>query len=240
VNLTRVLSMAEVVQVVKDLRKKRKSPRKANANLNIAIFRLACCCGLRRSEMVQLRIRDVALDGTRPCIRARRMTTKGKLKGRIVPLWWDKETVADLRVWLEYRRKMPGTNGGPCTPDSLFLAGVCQRNRGRAVTDGKAAVRWRTAIKCLGPERRRQVSIHGGRHTFASMALAAGHSLMEVKEALGHSCIATTSIYLHLIERENLPDLFASVQPEPPKYCGWPAGKPRKPKPVEDQPQPTA
>ncbi len=39
------------------------------------------------------------------------------------------------------------------------------------------------------------------RHTFASHALARGMTLPEVKEALGHSQVSTTSIYIHIVER---------------------------------------
>jgi site-specific recombinase XerD len=43
------------------------------------------------------------------------------------------------------------------------------------------------------------ITPHCLRHTFASWALQAGATLAEVQEALGHSNIATTAIYLQTV-----------------------------------------
>ena len=58
--------------------------------------------------------------------------------------------------------------------------------------------RFRTACKVLGLERLRMLTIHYGRHTFVSHALAGGRSLAEVKAAAGHTTHITTSVYLHI------------------------------------------
>jgi integrase len=42
------------------------------------------------------------------------------------------------------------------------------------------------------------LTIHHGRHTFISHALAGGRSLAEVRVAAGHSNLVTTSAYLHI------------------------------------------
>ena len=72
--------------------------------------------------------------------------------------------------------------------------------------------RFRTACKALGRERLRGLTIHHGRHTFISHALAGGRTLAEVKQAAGHSSLLTTSVYLHIaVEDEAKPgDLFAA------------------------------
>jgi integrase len=44
---TKILTRTELTTVLADL--KRKAPRSKNALLNLVIFRLACCCGLRAS-----------------------------------------------------------------------------------------------------------------------------------------------------------------------------------------------
>jgi site-specific recombinase XerD len=41
------------------------------------------------------------------------------------------------------------------------------------------------------------------------LSLAAGRSLVEVRNAMGHSDVSTTSIYLYLVEREGVKDIFA-------------------------------
>ena len=58
--------------------------------------------------------------------------------------------------------------------------------------------RFLTACKVLGRERLATLTIHHGRHTFISHALAGGRSLAEVKQAAGHSNLITTSVYLHI------------------------------------------
>ena len=58
--------------------------------------------------------------------------------------------------------------------------------------------RFRTACKVLGSERLESLTIHHGRHTFISHALAGGRTLAEVRDAVGHSNVSITSAYLHV------------------------------------------
>ncbi|MBI3465497.1 MAG: tyrosine-type recombinase/integrase [Planctomycetes bacterium] len=63
-----------------------------------------------------------------------------------------------------------------------------------------------TGCKVLGLERLRTLTIHHGRHTFVSHALAGGRSLAEVKSAVGHASLLTTSAYLHIaVDDDGLP-----------------------------------
>jgi integrase len=57
--------------------------------------------------------------------------------------------------------------------------------------------RFRTACKDLGPARLKSLTIHHGRHTFISHALAGGRTLAEVRDAAGHANVSVTSGYLH-------------------------------------------
>ena len=69
--------------------------------------------------------------------------------------------------------------------------------------------RFRTACKVLGLERLKTLTIHHGRHTFISHALAGGRTLAEVRDAAGHSNVSITSIYLHVaVEDGELGCLF--------------------------------
>ena len=58
--------------------------------------------------------------------------------------------------------------------------------------------RFLTACKALGRERLRLLTIHHGRHTFISHALAGGRTLAEVRDAAVHSSVLVTSAYLHV------------------------------------------
>ena len=63
--------------------------------------------------------------------------------------------------------------------------------------------RFRTACRVLGAERLASLTIHHGRHTFISHALAGGRTLAEVRDTAGHSNVSITSGYLHAAVEEN-------------------------------------
>lgn len=190
---TRILTTGEIDAVLADLAKRIK--RAPSQWQNLIVFRLSCCCGLRRAEIAGLTFGDINVAGPRPCIRVRKEIAKGKKKGRIVPLWWDKATLQDVATWRATAASHPSVP-------------VIRRRSGLPMKPAEVAKRWQTAIKSLSPGRIAQLSIHAGRHTFCSYALAAGRSLVEVRDAAGHRNISTTSIYLHCVQRENVPDVF--------------------------------
>ena len=57
---------------------------------------------------------------------------------------------------------------------------------------------FRTACRLLGPERLESLTIHHGRRTFISHALAGGRTLAKVRDAVGHAYVSFTTGYLHL------------------------------------------
>ena len=63
----------------------------------------------------------------------------------------------------------------------------------------------------LGWDRLRGLTLHHGRHTFISHALAGGRTLAEVRAAAGHASLVTTSVYLHVAVDDDgtLGSLFA-------------------------------
>jgi len=66
VSRDQVLTANEIQLILSEL--KRKARRSANTAQNLILFRLACCCGLRVSELTSLRLCDVRL-GTRPTLK---------------------------------------------------------------------------------------------------------------------------------------------------------------------------
>jgi len=83
VDATKILSGAEIGQVLADL--KRRAKRSVNSRMNLIVFRLATCCGLRVSEIIGLRIGDVRVGVPKPYLNLRREITK-RHKPRRVPL----------------------------------------------------------------------------------------------------------------------------------------------------------
>jgi integrase len=175
--------------VLNDL--KRKAPRSKNTRLNLALFRLACCCGLRASEIAKLQVGDVRTELARPHIRIRNGAAKGG-RSRMVPLWWDAGTLEDLAAWKAERLRQ---NAGA---DDPFLASLIPGRAVKPFSRHTLRKRFRTACKVLGTARLETLTIHHGRHTFISHALAGGRNLAEVRDAAGHCNVSITSGYLHV------------------------------------------
>jgi integrase len=186
---TKILTRREIANVLADL--KRKAPRSPGTRLNLVLFRLACCCGLRASEIAALQIDDVRVGIARPHIRIRRGAAKGG-RPRTVPLWWDAGTLADITAWHAERVD----HGAP--PSASFLDSHRPGREPRPLSRHTLRKRFRTACKVLGPDRLRTLTIHHGRHTFISHALAGGRTLAEVRDAAGHANVSITSGYLHV------------------------------------------
>jgi integrase/recombinase XerD len=186
---TKLLTRRELAAVLDDLAQ--KASHSANSHRNLVVVRLACCCGLRVSEMAALQLDDVVVDVARPHLRLRRGTTKGG-RSRCVPLWWDAGTLADLQAW-KTRRMKDGARG-----TDPFVCSVQANRLGMPLQRAALRRRFLSACKVLGLARLRTLTIHHGRHTFISHALAGSRSLAEVRSAAGHASLLTTSVYLHV------------------------------------------
>lgn len=203
VDATKILSRGEIATVLADLKRpaKRRSP---NTRQNLVIFRLATCCGLRASEIVGIKLCDVRVGIARPHIRVPKAIAKGG-KGRRVPLWWDRGTLEDLTAWRDERVSRGAAQG------NHFVCAQSKAVYGRKLSRHNARARFISMCRCLGSERQQELTIHVGRHSFVSHALASGkRSLAEVRDAAGHSSLAITSIYAHVAtDDEGQPgDLF--------------------------------
>jgi len=159
-----------------------------------AILEVLYATGLRVSELVSLRPRDLNLEvGIVTCF------GKGR-KERIVPLG------GQARRWV--RRYLEGAREGlakPASPPVLFLnhrggklsrMGLWQIVRRHALTVGVARV--------LTP--------HGLRHSFATHLLERGADLRALQAMLGHADISTTQIYTH-VSRERLRRVYDRYHP---------------------------
>ena len=198
-----ILTRHELATVLADLTT--KAGRLTNAMRNLVIFRLACCCGLRVSEIAGLQLDDVVIDTPRPHLRLRAATTKGH-RARRVPLWWDAGTLADVTAWAATRREHGARGADP------FVCSVQAHRHGEGLQRAAIRLRFLSACKVLGLARLRTLTIHHGRHTFISHALAGERTLAEVRTAAGHTNIDVTSIYLHVAvdEDDAVGDLFGA------------------------------
>ena len=177
-----VMDKTEVKTVLADL--KRKSKRSPNAKVNELIFRLATGCGLRASEIANLRVCDVKL-GDQPYIHVKD-GKGGKSADVMIP---DDSTVLVLEQWLAKH-----TANGKVKPSK---APFVRKKKGMEFDRNEIAKRFKTAIKSLGPDRVKELSVHSGRHTAATLLLDRGESLATVRDFMRHSNISGTSVYLH-------------------------------------------
>jgi integrase/recombinase XerD len=197
----KILTRAEIRDVIADLKRKRRS---VNTRQNLIVFRLATCAGLRVSEIVGLKMANVKLNSRRPHVEIPAAIAKGR-KRRTVPLHWDAATLADLDQWRQERTAQGARPGDPfvCSQAAGRNSRTGEPSLGRPLADRNAQARFKTAIRCLGPERVAILSIHCGRHSFVSHALAGGRTLAEIRDAAGHANVSTTSIYLHTVRDDD-------------------------------------
>jgi len=134
---------------------------------------------------------DVDVGKFRPHLRVRPDAAK-RGRTRRVPLWWDVGTLADLVVW-KAQRLAKGVNVA-----DLFLRSRRAGATARPLSRHTLRRRFLTACRVLGLERIDALTIHHGRHTFISHALAGGRTLAEVRDAAGHSNVSVTLAYLHV------------------------------------------
>ena len=98
----------------------------------------------------------------------------------------------DLATW-RAERAAQGAVG-----DEPFVASWQPEKKNEPLSRFTLRKRFRTACRKLGSERLLSLTIHHGRHTFISHALAGGRTLAEVRDAAGHSNVTVTSGYLHV------------------------------------------
>lgn len=200
VDQTKILTREEIALVLDDLR--RRARRSVNSRLNLVVFRLSTCCGLRASEIAGLSLSHVRVGIERPHLHVPKEAAKGGVARR-VPLWWDRSTLDDLTAWKDIRTAQ-GAKAG-----DFFVAAQSKAAQGNPLDRRNVRDRFLTACRVLGKERLKGLTVHHGRHSFISHALAGGRSLAEVRDAAGHRNIATTSIYTHVAtDDSSVGDLF--------------------------------
>lgn len=199
-NPTKVLAMPEIQEVLAYNRKRKN--RYPGTRLNLVIFRLSCCCGMRCREISDLDLGDVDVDSSVPVVTIRKEIAKSK-RQRIIPLDLDKGCLEDIREWVEIRR------GHGALPDSPFVCSLRKDRLGDRLSRRTVFNHWKTAVRCLGTARVAQISTHVGRHSFCTHAIRAGFSLAEVREWAGHQSVKTLDVYYHALRTDIGKDLFS-------------------------------
>ena len=188
--LPEVLSVEEIDQLIDAI-----DLSKPEGHRNKAILETLYSCGLRVSELVNLRFEDLFFtDGFL------RITGKGN-KQRLVPV---SQTVEkEINIYVENIRTQLKIKTG--NESYVFL-----NRRGAKLTRNMIF----TIIKDLSTSinLQKNISPHTFRHSFATHLLEGGANLRAIQEMLGHESITTTEIYTHL-DQSFLKEAIISYHP---------------------------
>ncbi|MDB4727993.1 site-specific tyrosine recombinase XerD [Saprospiraceae bacterium] len=168
----------------------------AHGTRNRAMLETLYACGLRVSELINLKLSNVFLD-----IGFVKVIGKNN-KERIVPI--GEEAIKHIRIYLnEYRNKQANIHKDH--ENVLFL-----NRRGKTLTRVMVFMVVKEAAKLAGISKK--VSPHTFRHSFATHLIEGGADLRAVQDMLGHESITTTEIYTHL-DTEFLKETILSCHP---------------------------
>lgn len=153
---------------------------KAEGARNRAIIEVLFSCGLRVSELVNMKLSDLYLEDRVLLVRG-----KGN-KERLVPV--SSKAITDLKRWFFDRNLMkikPGED------DYVFL-----NRRGAHLTRTMILIMVKRQAEEAGIKK--TISPHTFRHSFATALLQGGADLRSIQAMLGHEKIDTTLVYTHI------------------------------------------
>lgn len=183
-----VLSLKEIDSIVSAI-----DLSKPEGQRNKAIIETLYGCGLRVSELTNLRLTDIHFKQEYISV-----TGKGD-KQRLVPL--NQDTIKQIRFYLQDRNRLKTITDR----NILFL-----NRRGRRLTRNMIYTIVRDLSNAAGIKK--HVSPHTFRHSFATHLVQAGADLRAVQEMLGHESILTTEVYTH-IDRNYLQETISLYHP---------------------------
>ncbi|MEI5986068.1 MULTISPECIES: site-specific tyrosine recombinase XerD [Sphingobacterium] len=162
---------------------------------NKAILEILYGCGLRVSELCELKISNLFLD-----VEFIKVEGKGN-KERLIPI--GEQAIKFLKIYLEEIRVHQTIKPG--MEDYVFL-----NRRGNPLSRVMIFI----IIKDLAEKIRlkKDISPHTFRHSFASHLVEGGADLRAVQDMLGHESISTTEIYTH-IDKDYLQSIITQYHP---------------------------
>ncbi|PJA08206.1 MAG: tyrosine recombinase XerD [Flavobacteriales bacterium CG_4_10_14_0_2_um_filter_32_8] len=189
--LPEVLSIEEINEVINAI-----DLSKPEGERNKAMLETLYSCGLRVTELINLKVSNLLLDEGFV-----RVVGKGD-KERITPI--GSIAIKQIKIYVASKRNHMN-NIDKKSEDILFL-----NRRGKQLT----RVMIFTIIKNLAQKAgiKKTISPHTFRHSFATHLVEGGADLRAVQEMLGHESITTTEIYTHL-DREYLRQAILDFHP---------------------------
>ncbi len=174
--LPETLSLYEIEQLINVI-----NLNSNQGNRNRAIIETLYSCGLRVSELTNLRLSNINFQES-----YLKIIGKGE-KERLAPI--GSTALKYLKNYInEFRSKKKIKKG---YEDFVFL-----NNRGTKLTRVMIFIIIKKLTKLIGLKKK--ISPHTFRHSFATHLIEGGADLRAVQEMLGHESIITTEIYTHL------------------------------------------
>jgi integrase/recombinase XerD len=170
-----VLSVEEVASIIDSVDLSRP-----DGHRNKAMLEMLYSCGLRVSELINLKISNLFFDEG-----FIRVLGKGS-KQRLIPV--GEYAISAVNLYLDQRRTLPVAKG---KEDYLFL-----NNRGNPLTRQMVFKIVTDHAAKAGVSK--DISPHTFRHSFATHLVENGADLRVVQQMLGHESILTTEIYTHI------------------------------------------
>ncbi|TRO63296.1 site-specific tyrosine recombinase XerD [Christiangramia sabulilitoris] len=162
---------------------------------NRAIIETLYGCGLRVSELINLKLSDLFFEEG-----FIKVTGKGD-KQRFVPI--SEYTIKYIKIYKDQVRI--NQNIKPEATDTLFL-----NRRGNKLTRAMIFTIVRRLTEAAGIHKK--ISPHTFRHSFATHLLENGADLRAIQQMLGHESITTTEVYVH-VDRSHLREVIESFHP---------------------------
>ena len=179
INLPTTLTVEEIDQIILNVKLGSKTGLR-----NVAIIELLYSCGLRVSELINLKISDLFFNES-----LIKVTGKGN-KERFVPI--SNQSQLYINNYIKKIRIFNKINKG--FEDTLFL-----NERGSGLS--------RVMIFIILKELKKQSNIkkkigpHTLRHSFATHLIENGADLITIQKMMGHESITTTERYLHVSKK---------------------------------------
>lgn len=188
--LPEVLSTKEIDRMIAEI-----DLSKAEGERNRAIIETLYSCGLRVSELVNLKLSNLLREEGFV-----RVEGKGG-KERLIPI--GRAALKFIGFYMEHQRNHQEVK--PEAEDIIFL-----NRRGGALS----RVMIFNIVKDVASKAKisKNISPHTFRHSFATHLVEGGADLRAVQEMLGHESITTTEIYTH-IDRQYLKDAIIQFHP---------------------------
>ncbi len=185
-----VLTFAEIEAILEQI--DRSTPE---GERNRAILEVMYSCGLRVSEVVELKLSQLHFD-----VEFIRVVGKGN-KERLVPI--GDSAIKHIVLYCDGVRRLGPIQKGE--EDIVFL-----NRRGKRLTRVMIFLILKDLVRKAGIHK--NISPHTFRHSFATHLVEGGADLRAVQEMLGHESITTTEIYTHL-DREFLRSTLQAFHP---------------------------